>query len=126
MYLKTLITLLILNVVFVLIAIPLILRKIPRNFLYGFRVKATLENDDVWYAVNEFFGWGFLIASLMSSIGITLLFTASVLSPSDYMNISLVCLIAPQAVVILLTLKYMRTILDQSREEARIQNSQPK
>jgi len=34
------------------ISIPLILRKIKPNGLYGFRVKQTLEDPALWYAVN--------------------------------------------------------------------------
>lgn len=36
----------------ILVSIPLILRWIPRNRLYGFRVAATLRHDAVWYDVN--------------------------------------------------------------------------
>jgi uncharacterized membrane protein len=36
------------------LSLPLIGRKVPPNNLYGFRVRRTLENEDVWYAANEF------------------------------------------------------------------------
>jgi hypothetical protein len=36
------------------LALPLMWRKIPPNHWYGFRVRRTLENETVWYAVNEF------------------------------------------------------------------------
>ena len=36
------------------LALPLMCRKIPPNHWYGFRVRKTLENEAVWYAVNEF------------------------------------------------------------------------
>jgi uncharacterized membrane protein len=38
------------------LALPLIYRKIPPNRLYGFRVRCTLEDKDVWYAANAFAG----------------------------------------------------------------------
>jgi hypothetical protein len=34
------------------LAVPLMLRWVPRNRLYGFRVAATLRDDAVWYEVN--------------------------------------------------------------------------
>lgn len=34
------------------LSMPLMLRWVPRNPLYGFRVPATLRDDDVWYEVN--------------------------------------------------------------------------
>lgn len=36
----------------ILVSIPLLLRWVPRNRLYGFRVPATLRHDAVWYEVN--------------------------------------------------------------------------
>jgi hypothetical protein len=36
----------------ILLSIPLALRWVPRNRLYGFRVGATLKHDAVWYDVN--------------------------------------------------------------------------
>ncbi len=38
------------------LSIPMILGKIPPNGLYGFRVKKTMENPDIWYKVNTYSG----------------------------------------------------------------------
>ncbi len=38
------------------LALPLIYRKIPPNHWYGFRVKRTLEDREVCFAVNAFAG----------------------------------------------------------------------
>lgn len=38
--------------VLILVSIPLLFGWVPRNYLYGFRVAATLRNDAVWYDVN--------------------------------------------------------------------------
>lgn len=38
--------------VLVVLSIPLILRWVPRNPLYGFRVPATLRDDGIWYDIN--------------------------------------------------------------------------
>ena len=39
-----------------LLGIPLGLGLIKPNPWYGFRIKATRENPDLWYPVNEMFG----------------------------------------------------------------------
>ena len=39
------------------LSIPLIQRKVPPNRWYGFRVRRTLENPDVWYPANAYSGW---------------------------------------------------------------------
>lgn len=38
--------------VLVLLSIPLMLRWVPRNRFYGFRVAPTLRSDGVWYEIN--------------------------------------------------------------------------
>ena len=38
----------------VALSIPLLLGKIRPNPVYGFRVPATLNDPDLWYAVNKF------------------------------------------------------------------------
>ena len=40
----------------IVLALPLVYRKIPPNHLYGFRVKRTLENREVWFEANAFAG----------------------------------------------------------------------
>jgi len=51
-------TLLILHVttgfLLILLSLPLLWGKVPPNGLYGFRVRATLENPVIWYAANRY------------------------------------------------------------------------
>ena len=37
-----------------LVGLPLLCEKVPPNRFYGFRVRATLQDRAVWYAVNRF------------------------------------------------------------------------
>jgi uncharacterized membrane protein len=46
----------------VVLCIPLILQKIPRNRLYGFRTCYTLSSDVVWYRANKICGVALTIA----------------------------------------------------------------
>jgi len=45
-----------------LLAVPLVLRKVPPNRLYGYRTCATLGDEALWYAANAHFGRGMLVA----------------------------------------------------------------
>ena len=36
------------------LAIPVLLNRIPRNQVYGFRTKLTLSSDEIWYPANRF------------------------------------------------------------------------
>lgn len=60
-------------VLFAVISIPLILKAVPPNGLYGFRVRATLTNPAIWYAANAFGGWALLFAAVMSATALLLL-----------------------------------------------------
>ncbi len=53
---------------------PLILRKIGPNPLYGFRVKKTLEDPAVWYPVNAYAAKRLLVVGLGISVSAALLF----------------------------------------------------
>jgi uncharacterized membrane protein len=48
------------------LSIPLIADKIPPNGIYGFRVKATLENPKLWYKVNRFAGMRLLVVGIVT------------------------------------------------------------
>jgi hypothetical protein len=58
------------------LSIPLILKKIKPNALYGFRVQQTLDDPQTWYAVNAYSGKWLLaagIATLMAAVGFYLI-----------------------------------------------------
>ena len=38
------------------LSVPLIRRKVKPNPWYGFRVKATLNDERIWYSANEYAG----------------------------------------------------------------------
>ncbi|OGO27471.1 MAG: hypothetical protein A2136_01015 [Chloroflexi bacterium RBG_16_54_11] len=71
------------------LSVPLILRKIPPNRLFGFRIPSTLSNPSLWYQVNAYTGRRFLVVGLGTSLGsIVLYFT----SPSSADAYALSCL----------------------------------
>jgi uncharacterized membrane protein len=104
-YFKGLVTILCCAGLFVALAIPLALRKVPRNGLYGFRTPKTLSDDLIWYEANAYFGRALLVASLLTAAAIVTLYSAGGFGPEAYMNWSLVALVAPLAVAILLTFR---------------------
>lgn len=46
----------------ILLAVPLYFGKIKPNPWYGFRIRKTLQNPDVWYLVNKY-GAGWMMVS---------------------------------------------------------------
>lgn len=56
------------GILILLVSLPLIYRKIPRNCLYGVRIEEAFKSDERWYAINEYGGrklaqWSFLITA---------------------------------------------------------------
>jgi uncharacterized membrane protein len=60
-------------VMFALISIPLILRLVPPNGIYGFRTGSTLSSPAIWYPANAFMGWTLLLAAVVSATLMVLL-----------------------------------------------------
>jgi hypothetical protein len=50
-----------------LTSLPLALRLVPPNCVYGFRTRFTRSRRDVWYDANAFTGRAMLAASLASA-----------------------------------------------------------
>lgn len=50
-----------------LTALPLAMRLVPPNPLYGFRTRFTRSDPAVWYAANAFAGRAMFVASLVSA-----------------------------------------------------------
>ncbi len=51
----------------VAISIPLIIKMVPPNGVYGFRTSVTRSSVDIWYAANAFMGWALLAGSAVSA-----------------------------------------------------------
>jgi len=107
---KVLITILVCDIIFAIIAVPLILRKVPRNVVYGFRTRATLDNDFVWYEANAYFGKLFLIGSLVSALLIVFLYFSGLVSECNFLNVSIAVLAVPSMIPVVMTLRFIKSI----------------
>jgi hypothetical protein len=47
-----------------LLSIPLILRRVPMNSLYGVRFRESFKSDGAWFAINEYGGKALLLSTL--------------------------------------------------------------
>ena len=57
------------GILFSILAIPLMKRKVKMNNWYGIRIPQTMEDENVWYEVNAamgkyIFSWGIFISVL--------------------------------------------------------------
>ena len=91
------------GLIFVSTSIPLVLRKIPPNRLYGVKVPKAYESPELWYKLNAK-GGRIMIAYgvIMAAIGLVLLFTGDRLGLRPvYLLIGLVALIAVSVIHVL-------------------------
>lgn len=86
------------------VSIPLILKIVPPNRLYGFRTQQTLSNRSLWFRVNHFVGWALLIAAAVSA-SIFLVAPEYASGSSAY---GLVIFMVPIVIAVLASIAYLR------------------
>ncbi len=109
-YDKGFFTVLAVSALLIVIAIPLALRRIPRNVLYGFRTRATLANDETWYEANAYFGRALIISTLCGTFVACVVYFAQPLSPLAFLPVSVSLLAAPALVATVATLRRTRSL----------------
>jgi uncharacterized membrane protein len=114
-YDKGLITVLVCCAVFCLVSIPLLLRKVPRNPVYGYRTRATLSDDHIWYEANAYFAGRFIIASVLSACAALILYDWRGLTPDAFMKASIALLVAPALVAWPLTVWFVHDMVSRSK-----------
>ena len=107
---KGVITVIAVEVLFAIVAIPLVLRKVPPNRVYGYRTPSTLSDERIWYAANAHFGRGMLVACVVSIVAILVLYRAQVLSPRAFLDTSLIVLVVPTLIAALVTARYIHRL----------------
>ena len=53
------------SIIILIISIPLVTGKIPRNRFYGVRTRQALSDERIWHVSNKFGGWLFIVSSLI-------------------------------------------------------------
>ena len=87
-------------------SVPLMLKLIPPNGVYGFRTRQTLASPDVWFRANRFAGCALFVAS-----GITAaIFAARPEYASGRELAGLAVLLVPLVIALLASFAYVRAI----------------
>jgi uncharacterized membrane protein len=77
-------------VVFVL-CIPLVLKLIPPNHLYGFRTRKTISSPEIWYPANGFAGYALMLAAAVTALIISCVPQVSELQATAILVVLLIC-----------------------------------
>jgi uncharacterized membrane protein len=110
-YEKALLTVLLCHGLFVAISLPLMLRRVPPNRAYGYRTRATLTDERIWYEANAYFGRWFIIACATAALGFFALFLSRSLGPTTFLRASIVDLVAPALVTTIMTSRFVHSLL---------------
>jgi uncharacterized membrane protein len=57
------------GIIIVILAIPLLIKKVKPNRVYGLTFVLAQESNRTWYAANQFFGACLLVAGLITVVG---------------------------------------------------------
>ena len=96
------------GILFIVISLPLMTRKIPMNSLYGFRMEKALSSDENWYRINAYGGRQLAFWSLfLVGIGILNLFY----DQTDTQNIFEVLLYAAGPTLICVLVTFFKTLI---------------
>lgn len=93
-----------------ILSVPLILKKVKPNGLYGFRVKKTLENPDIWYAANCYSGKWLLVTGLITIMTSIVLACMPDLSIDDYTAAVLAVFSIAFAFSIMASVRYLNSL----------------
>jgi hypothetical protein len=98
------------GLVLIIISIPLIKNWIKPNPLYGFRVKRTLEDPEIWYLVNAYSGKRLLLAGIITSLSSFILFIFPSLSVENYSLAFLIMSMTCLTIAITQSLNYLKSL----------------
>ena len=92
------------------LSIPLIMGKIGPNPWYGFRVKRTLSDPAVWYAVNAYSAKWLLAVGIVNVVAAVVLYFVPEIDVAVYASSCGVIAVAGLAVGLLRSFKFLRSL----------------
>jgi hypothetical protein len=98
------------GLLFVGVAIPLVLGRVPPNPWYGFRVPQTLNNPSIWYPANAYSGRLLLTYGVLQTLFAAVLAIIPGISGQLYAILCTAFLVVGLLVVVVLSVSYVRTL----------------
>ncbi len=103
------------GVLLMALSLPLLWEKIPPNGLYGFRVKATLENPRIWYAANKYAAKRMLVAGAVFVVAAVILYFIPGIGVDTYSLGCLFLFAVPFVIGLLQSLRHVKSLARQVR-----------
>lgn len=93
-------------VLLIVLAVPLWMRMVPPNRFYGVRTRATLGDDQRWYAVNASAGFDLFISGIALLVGILVIERIGAAWPPEFRNLAAAALLV--ALLVRVSVRGMR------------------
>jgi hypothetical protein len=103
------------GVLLVLLSLPLLWENIPPNGLYGFRVRATLDNPNVWYPANKFAAKRMLWSGAVFVAAAVVLYFIPGISVDGYALGCLFLFAVPFVIGLVQSIRYVKPLARQNR-----------
>ena len=100
-----------LGLLLVILAIPMIMGKVPPNNLYGFRTKKTLSDPEIWYPANAYAGkWLLVWGVLMIVAALLLPWLLPDLTEDSYATLFVILTLGGLLVVVFISWRYLKNL----------------
>ncbi|SVD96785.1 uncharacterized protein METZ01_LOCUS449639 [marine metagenome] len=99
----------------IIVSVPLVLKLVPRNGVYGFRTRHTVESDEVWYPANRAAGIAMIVAAVVWLAAIMLV-PEVIGTPYLVSVVTVVIGLGAIGVAVLVSLLYLRRLLTSVEE----------
>jgi hypothetical protein len=91
----------------VAISVPLIRRWIKPNYIYGVRLRKTLENPDLWYAANAYFGVRTAVTGMVIALTAVIVRLLPGVTLDGYATLCTLVILSALVITMVLTLRYI-------------------
>jgi hypothetical protein len=98
------------GLVSLLIALPLIFEMVKPNYFYGFRIRATLDDPAVWYAVNKYFAKRLFVVGITESISAVFLYFIPGITVDGYSLSVLAIFVVAFSIAMYQSMKYIKNL----------------
>jgi hypothetical protein len=92
----------------IVVAMPLAMRKVPRNRFYGFRTRAAVADDSIWFGANAHFGRRLIAASAGSALAALPTHLFRPFAPAVFLPVSIFLLAVPGLIAAVATARHLR------------------
>ena len=100
----------------VVLGIPMLQGRVKPNNWYGFRIRATLDNPDIWYPANAYAGRLLVWLGIATILASLLLALIPGISEDAYALLASGVLLLGLLIVVVLSLRYARALERESSD----------